>query len=188
MEMSYQLFNVRGQEVSHHDLQDKNVWCSFGESKESAFVKKYGDSLGVIINPIKKIDKYAPDLLRLQDSRVGDVKLQGTPFFKAQSLYRLDPQYTVVFNYKDMMRYQQLYPEIEIYFWVDWQAVRFEQGSFKVVINPMSGVWQISFSELLKVLEKAPLHSYMQRKFDTQGNAKSSYVINLQDERFRKVA
>lgn len=186
--MAYKLIGVDGLEISHHNLQDKDVWCAFGESKEAAFVNKYGKALDVIINPAKKFNKYSPDLLRLKDNRPGDVKLQSTPFFKALSLYNLDPQYAVVFNQKDMLRYCQLYPEIEIYFWVDWQAVRFEQGNFKVSVNHMTGIWQIHFQDLLKVLEKSPLHSYMQRKFDTQGNAKSSYVISLQNSMFKRVA
>ncbi|WPR76335.1 hypothetical protein [Algoriphagus sp. NG3] len=185
--MGYRLFDISGTDVTHHDLQDKGVWCIEGASKEEAFVRLYGSELGLAINPEKITNPYAPDLLNTKNGKLGDLKTQNTPFFQAGSRFGLNPQHTVVFNGKDRDRYRSLYPEIEIYFAVDWQVVSFESSHSKVNVEAMVGIWFIPFGELDKVLEKAPFHSYRQRVYDNKGNAKGSYVLDLMNPAFRKV-
>ncbi|WP_181306735.1 hypothetical protein [Rufibacter sp. XAAS-G3-1] len=185
--MAYTLYDINNKAITHHDLQDKGVWCQFGVKKEEAFVQLFGTQLHVAINPEKSHNKYAPDLLRLQDQQLGDVKVQNTPFFQAKSRYALDPQWAVVFNEKDFLRYKAHYANIEIYFWVDWQALRFEQGASRINVSPMTGVWQISFADISKLIADAPLHEYQQRFNDNKGNARGSYVLNLQSPEFKKV-
>jgi len=185
--MAYKLFDAAGQEITFHDLQDKGPWCQTGVSIENTFVSKFGAKLGVTINPSKTNDAYSPDLLEVGSSILADLKTQNTPFFQANQRFGLDPQRVVVFNKKDADRYERLYPAIIIYFWVDWQAVRFESGAQIIQVNPMSEVWRIPFPDLQKLLQKAPLHFYAQRRNDNLGNAKSSYVLNLADPKFAQV-
>jgi hypothetical protein len=184
--MTYKLFDINDQEVNQHDLQDKGVWCESGASKEEVFVDKFGKSLNLIINPEKKNNPYVPDLLNTKNNLLADLKTQNTPFFQAKSRFGYNPQYTVVFNGKDRERYKKKYPEIEIYFAIDWQVIKF-QGKTTIEVEPMMGIWRISFKELDIILEKAPFHSYQQRISDNLGNAKGSFVISLLNPALKKV-
>ena len=181
----YRLYDSAGKELSYHNLQDKSFWCKEGESIEHAFVRIYGKQLGIEINPKKTEDKYAPDLIDMS-SRLGDLKTQNTPMFSAER-YGLDPTYTIVFNLKDAIRYERLYPNIDIYFWIKWIAVRYENYGKETTVHPIDGVWKISFKVLLSICKNAPVHSYMQRKNDDKGNAKESYVLDFRNELFVKV-
>lgn len=185
--MSYKLIDINNNEISQIDLQDKSRWCKAGERIEEAFIREFGENLGLIINPEKKTNPYAPDLLNIKNGKLADLKLQSTPFFKAKSLYNIDPTYAVVFNWKDRNRYENNYPEIEIYYWINWIAITFEMGSAKISVSPLTGVWSVDFPIFLPYLNTCPLHSYQQRVDDRQGNAKSSYVCDIRKEIFKKL-
>lgn len=185
--MAYNLIDKNGNDVTHHDLQDKGAWCEIGVAKEEAFVNKFGDQLGLIINPDKENNPFAPDLINIKNNALGDLKTQNTPFFKANSLYGLNPQYTVVFNEKDRVRYAANYPNIEIYFAVDWVVTEFRQNGNNIMVKPMFGIWRIPFLSLLEVIKKTSLHEYIQRQGDTRGNAKASYVLTLEDFHFEQI-
>lgn len=180
--MAYQMYDVHGNEISYHDLQDKSPWCRHGESKENSFINQFGSQLQLDINPDKTYNRFSPDLINLSNNRLGDLKTQNTPFFSTN-----DPQYNVVFNEKDKDRYDKYYPDIEIYFWVDWIAVRYKNYDREVEVQPMSGVWYVHFHDLKEIIRNAPLHQYQQRKHDTRGNAKASYIINLNHPLIRKI-
>lgn len=183
---NYKLYGIEGNEILQHDLQDKGRWCESGATEEQLFVKKYGSELNLIINPEKATNEYALDLLNISNNLLGDLKTQNTPFFQAKSRFGYDPQYTVVFNGKDRERYSGLNMDIEIYFAVDWQVVKY-QGEKTIEVDPMVGVWRISFKTLDELLRKAPYHTYQQRVDDEKGNAKGSYILNLLDKEFIKV-
>lgn len=183
----YKLLDVDGNEITHHNLQDKSVWCKDGERVEQSFVRLHGEQLSIIINPEKDTNKYAPDLLSNQSGNLGDLKTQNTPFFKASSLFGIDPTYAVVFNLKDRNRYRELYPNIDIYYWIEWIAVKFQMGIKETTVQPLYGVWRVNFAEFDKHLEKAPLHDYMQRRDDNNGNAKSSFVIDIREKCFERL-
>ena len=186
--MAYQLFDAAGKEIKFHDLQDKGPWCQTGASIEQVFVSRYGATLDVSINPQKSTNIYAPDLIEHGNlNALADLKTQNTPFFQATQRFELDPQMAVVFNKKDADRYSAQYPNIAIFFWVEWVATRFVSGPQTIQVQPMSGVWKIPFQQLIALLHTAPLHSYAQRMNDNKGNARSSYVLNLSDPHFVKV-
>jgi len=184
--MSYTQFDKDGNIISHKDLQDKKVWCKDGEKIEEVFVKKYGEPLKVIINPEKVLNPYAPDLVWKENTQA-DLKTQNTPFFKAGELYNIDPSYAVVFNRKDAVRYYKKYPDIQIFFWVEWHSIRFEMANFKKSVEYINGVWSIPFSSLVEILKSAPLHSYQQRVGDKKGNARDSFVLDIRNELFTQV-
>ncbi len=129
--MPYHLFDRNGNEVTHHNLQDKGPWCQTGITFEEAFVSKYGADLSLVINPQKQIDPYVPDLLDTSKGNLADLKTQNTPFFQARTRYNMNPQFAVTFNLKDHRRYNELYPDIDIYFWVEWLITGFK-GSTEV--------------------------------------------------------
>lgn len=184
--MSYTQYDKEGNLVSHKDLQAKKVWCKDGEKIEEAFVNRYGSDIQVQINPEKATNPFAPDLL-YKSSYLADLKTQNTPFFKAQQLYGIDPSYAVVFNRKDAARYFKHYPNIIVYFWVEWHSVRFVMGSFSTEVEYINGVWRIDFKDLLELIKVAPEHSYQQRRYDQKGNAKSSFVLDIRNAKFTRV-
>lgn len=186
--VTYKLFDINNLELFNNDLQDKSRWCKDGEKIEEAFVREYGERFGLIINPEKKTNPYAPDLLNINTGKLGDLKFQSTPFFKAMLLYKIDPTYAVVFNLKDKLRYQKEYPQLEIYYWVNWIAVKFQMGNSEIVVSPLNGVWKVDFQIFKEYLEVRALHEYQQRIQDQKGNARSSYVCDIRSEIFTKLS
>ena len=183
---AYLQYDKDGKEITPQDLQNKSLWCKDGEKIEEAFVKKYGETLDLIINPAKTKDPYAPDLLE-SHKFLADLKTQNTPFFKAAELYQIDPTYAVVFNRKDAERYWRQYRDIIIYFWVEWHSIKFVMGSTVKEVQFIEGVWSIKFLDLVELLKVAPEHFYQQRVNDVKGNAKGSFVLDIRNEKFKKV-
>ena len=143
------------------DNQAKDEWCRHGEVLENEFIARYGELLQLQINPEKATNKYAPDLTH--PCGIADLKTQATPF-RTAGRYGIPTERAVTFNRKDAVRYYQNYPEIHLYFWV-----RF--------LNP-SVIYTIGFDELVPILKDAPTHTYQQRKGDTSGNARESFVLD----------
>lgn len=160
------------------DTENKIAWCFYGRKKEDVFVDDICPYLGIkaIINPEKKTNVYAPDLI--VDGIVSDLKYQGLPFFTAGIKWGKDPQYAVSFNCKDYERYTQKYPDINIYFWINWERTQFSELS----VRPMWGVWEIPFPVLSYIIDRNPVvHAYERRTNDSQGNAKSSYILDVRE-------
>lgn len=172
----WNMTNEKNSEIPH-DTEDKSWWLQHGENLELEFVAKCQNLLGleIIINPIKQQDKTAPDLLF--QGQIADLKTQNTPFFSA-SRYRIDPRFCVTFNRKDFERYEAFYPEIIIFFWVDWKQLSYKEFS----IDHLAGIYRIEFKQLREIVRKgAPEHTYLRRKDDTLGNAKSSFLFDVRE-------
>ncbi len=188
---NYRMFNVQGTEVFNKDLQNKGEWCLHGASIEKTFVQMFGEKLDVIINPEKRNSPYVLDLLNIKHNIFSDLKTQNTPFFKSEKKYGINPQFAVTFNEKDVTRYRNYLEEglneIFIYFWIDWVPIRWEMGKQSISVEPMKGVWGIRFTNILKILNESPTHDYLQRKDDKIGNAKQSYILNIQQEKFARL-
>ncbi|WP_143560431.1 hypothetical protein [Sporosarcina sp. P21c] len=186
------MYDINQKVVTNKDLQNKSAWCAHGESKEKNFVREFGRQLGLKINPEKENNKYAPDLAYVSNNGLADLKTQNTPFFTAAK-YNCNPSFTVTFNRKDADRYRKEEPKIDIYFWVNWIAVRYFRESSNLQYNtdinvePLNGIWRVSFTDLDTIIGKSPLHQYQQRVNDTQGNAKESYLINLCDPLIQRI-
>lgn len=163
-----------------HDTEDKNWWCHHGENLEVSFVEICREQLhlDMQINPEKAKDRYAPDLIVHDGEKyiIADLKTQNTPFFTA-SRYGMDPRYAVTFNRKDYTRYKTRYPDIVIFFWLDWVQTRWKDQE----VAPLAGIFQCPFRFLLDEIEKgnAKEHFYLARKYDTAGNAKSSFLFDV---------
>ena len=160
------------------DLQDKKSWCEHGRKLEDLFVERFGESLSLKINEAKTDNVYAVDMLNTKDNLLADLKTQNTPFFLAGKKYEVDPQYAVVFNKKDKLNYIDKTgdgSDMYIYFWVQWK----DEERFNVSIKSVDSIYRIKFSALLGLLKESKLHRYNQRKGDTRGNARSSYVLDV---------
>lgn len=101
--------------------------------------------LGIRLNPAKLLDLTAPDLL--VDGRIADLKTQNTPFFTA-SRYGLDPRFTITFNRKDYERYISLYPDIAIFYWIDWTQTTWRDMS----VGYLVGVYKLPFAKVCSLI------------------------------------
>ncbi|HEY2326660.1 MAG TPA: hypothetical protein VGH52_04155 [Gaiellaceae bacterium] len=169
-----------------HSLEDKEWWCAAGEDKERAFVEQVLPLLGFSgeINPAKQEDRFAPDLV--VNGHLADLKSQRTPFFKAQELFGVDPQFAVSFNDKDYRRYAEHYPELDIYYWVVWQTTTRRIGSKERSVKPMAGVWRATFAAMRYRIEHESVrsHTFLHRLLDGPGNGKSSYMFDVRKFEF----
>jgi len=166
--------NDRNVVVPHH-TEDKSWWLQHGEKLEILFVKICSErlNLNMAINPKKLTDPTVPDLL--VDGKLADLKTQNTPFFTA-GRYGIDPRFAVTFNRKDYIRYKQLYPEIDIYFWIDWTQLEYKACK----VDYLGGIFRLPFKDIELMIEGgAPEHDYLHRKNDTIGNAKSSFILDI---------
>lgn len=156
------------------DTENRDHWYRYGEYLEGKFVTFCNSKTDLIteINPQKTIDKTVPDLI--VNGRLSDLKTQNTPFFTA-SRYGIDPQYAVTFNRKDYERYSKLYPDLDIYFWIEWQNISYNG----LTVKPMRGIYYANFQFLKPILESAPEHTYLRRQGDERRNALSSFVIDI---------
>ena len=160
-----------------HDTEDKSWWLQHGENLEFDFVTKCQNLLGleISINPQKQIDKTAPDLVF--EGCLADLKTQNTPFFTS-SRYGIDPRFCVTFNRKDFERYAALYPEIIIFFWVDWKQLSYKEYS----TSHLAGVFKVDFKQLREMVAGgAPEHAYQRRIDDKAGNAKTSFLFDVRN-------
>ena len=164
-------------EVIPHDTEDRGWWYLHGEEKERRFVELCCRKLGLNaqINPEKNTNRYAPDLL--VNDVVADLKTQNTPFFSAKR-YRIDPRFGVTFNRKDYERYKSHYPEIDIFFWIDWAQTESKWGS----VDYFGGIFRLPFREVARLIEiPAPEHEYQHRQDPNDKNAKSSFILDIRE-------
>jgi hypothetical protein len=172
------------------DTEDKLAWCADGVERENDFVARVAPAHGLDakINPEKATNIYAPDLI--VNGKVADLKSQTTPFFTAKRAFRtakrpdgLDPQYAVTFNRKDYQRYREHYPDLDIYFWVEWA----ELEGYGTTVRPLVGLYKVPFAALAARIEAgdAKLHEYQRRIGDQAGNARDSYGFDVRE--FEKI-
>lgn len=167
-----------------HDPQDKSWWLDAGLRREIGFVEEVACGIGLDaeINPAKRTNPYAPDLL--VDGEEADLKCQTTPFFRAESFYGIPVQYAVTFNRIDYERYTSQHPDIDIIWWIHWDqlAMKFRSGEV-ITTQGLSGVWRVPFSALGGQIADGrwQLHEYIHRRGDTRGNARDSYVLDLRE-------
>lgn len=128
---------------------DKAGWCDAGNRFETDFVAAYGERLGLQINPDKAENKYAPDLVDGR-GRLADLKTADTVFWSQPGCLTL--------NAKDMLRYRRHYGDIDLYFWVRWDA-------------PGCGVWKVALNALVSQRAALRLHFYQRRGLPIESNA-----------------
>src|ERR1700722_13873446 len=161
---SYKLFDKNGAEINLGDVENRTAWYGHGDTAEMAFVGKFGQQLGVTLNPEKATNPAAPDLLF--DGCLADLKHQSTPLFTAKQRYKIDPTFAVTFNLKDALDYGEHgknHKDFIIFYWIDWFALKMEMGGKTYEAQPLQGVWKISFSELDAMRKNAPILWYNKR-------------------------
>ena len=164
-----------------HDTEDKEFWCKHGEKIEDYFLENIVPLLpyNIIKNPEKANNKFAPDFSL--DGHLCDLKSQNTPFFKAGDFYDIDPRYAVTFNHKDYNRYMKKYPNIGIFFYVNWMDLEKDINGTLYTVEPLIGVWMTGIKKIHSMVDGLSSHNYGRRVSDNRGNAKASYCLNLKD-------
>lgn len=146
------------------DNEDKQAWCSYGEKQEIKFIKERQVSgWDLKLNPEKKSNKYVYDLTATCPV---DLKTMKTPFYTSSD-YGVPSSRAITINRKDLVRYAKLYPNIIILC-----DVQYMNRMFIVTIDRAK--------KLVKA-GKAKLHTYENRKDDDKGNARDSYVFDVND-------
>lgn len=163
------------------NTEDKQAWCLAAEIEERRFVEERLPELGLTgeINPAKKFDKYAHDMF--VNGWPADLKSQKTPLFKARELFGLDPQYVVSFNENDGKRYSDNYPNIMVFFDVDWQETTRFIGGRLYEVEPFRATYAALLDSVWRAIESDGLqkHDYLNRVDDVLGNAKSSWIFDV---------
>lgn len=176
----YIMDNFKNLDVPHN-TEDRYWWYSHGEKLEKVFSQFCVEELklDLIINPEKETNPIVPDLLF--ENELADLKTQNVPFFMSTK-YGMEPKYTVTFNRKDYKRYSTLYPNITIFFWVNWTQTTWNDKS----VEFLYGVYKVKFQDLAKMIEDGvPEHYYKNRVDDNNRNAKSSFLLDVR--KFEKV-
>lgn len=142
--------------------------------------RKTKNAIGGFVNTDKLTDPYTHDLQVLFRS---DLKSVTTPLFKARELYGLDPQYTVTFNDKDGKRYRELYPNLVVFFDVNWSVTSKRIGDDVYEVEPMHETYAGFLSDIRRAIRTCGSKrlEYRQRVDDTAGNAKSSWVFDVRE-------
>ncbi|MBI6882942.1 hypothetical protein [Pseudomonas putida] len=165
------------------DTEDKMRWCREGEVYEQMFVEKMNlhSYLTVQINPEKNSNPMAPDLL-VPGYGLCDLKAQRTPFFTA-SRYNISPDDAITLNIKDVIRYRELYPEIGIFFWINWQNNKAANDRFKPVKYKW-GVYFATIGDVLSLIDNgiAKTHEYQHRK-QPEGEGSRLQSIGMNKEK-----
>jgi hypothetical protein len=171
--------------------EDKLAWCHEGELREDAFIQLMNRCtyLQVELNPRKATDKKAPDLV-VPGYGECDLKAVQTPFFLS-GRWGFDPYYAITLNLKDVIRYRSFYPDMGIFFWVQWPEGISKEGKFA----PQPYKWAVYFTtmgEVLRMIDQgiAHCHSYQKRAEENtdqwkrergmtnDGNAAASYILD----------
>lgn len=131
--------------------------------------------LDIQINPGKAMTPTLPDLL--VDGKIADLKTQETPSFTAHAC-GLDPRYTVTLNLKDVRYYRESYPDIVLYFWVNWRHRQWRDRT----VDYLGGVYRVPLAAILTLIASgAPTHYYARRQSLAERNATESYMFDIRN-------
>ena len=143
--------------------EDKQSWCEHGALAEVEFAGPLlGSGCSVFANPAKVENPYIHDLYMVVPADLKTIRTR----FRTASRYGIDPRTAITLNKKDVDRYTEKYPHINIIFDIDY-------GDFKTVRYATLRQIQKAISS-----GKAQLHVYQNRIDDNKGNAKESYVMD----------
>ncbi len=131
---------------------------------ECNFIRNQGfDRVVVLPNVEKARDKYTHDM---RISFPSDLKTVRSSWIHSQRMFGLDPKYAISLNRKDVVRYNDLYPNIIIV--------------FDIEMTEYKNIHWADLNRINTLIRKgmAKEHSYKDRVDDNKGNAKSSYVFD----------
>ena len=158
-----------------HDTEDKDWWIKWGSIKEEQFLQHCLED-GLLPGIAKSSGPpHYPEFT--YQGQYLDLKTVQTPFFMAKKKYNINSNSAVTLNTQDVLDCTHKYPECQIVFDVDWQ----EDTKFGVEIKARKELRFLSYKRMQELIIDAPIHYYQKRMNDSNGNAKGSYVLDLQD-------
>lgn len=172
------------------DTEDKSKWLEIGVELENRFVHFMAkhSHIDVQINPQKDADPTAPDLY-VPGYGLCDLKSQQTPFFTA-GRYGIPPEHAFTINAKDIIRYRELYPQLGIFVWLNWENNLASENRFRKIPYKW-GVYFTRIQDLIRFIDNgiAKEHAYQRRAankdsflgkrgMNSSKNASSSYVMD----------
>jgi len=170
--------------IDNTTTEDKSAYCQLASDiQEPEFVTFLNTlpftSYKAKINPNKKNNPYTHDLI--VNRFKSDLKTQDTPFFLANKLYNIDPQWAITYNHKDYINYKKNYTNKNIEMLLFFDLKRKDEINYGIQTYPMRAVFITKAAVIEKMIEnnEIPLHEYKNRKDDLNGNAKNSYVIDV---------
>jgi hypothetical protein len=167
------------------DTENREEWYGLSSLWEKKFCDEIAPHHGlcVQINPEKELDPTRPDLLTtLSDGSevLSELKPQFTPFFKAKSIYKVDPQYAFALNVRDIPDLPQ---KGIVYFWVRWNITQWtDNNGYTYNVNSMDRVWYAQSKTVCRFIEieQPPIHHYA-RRVDDPHNARRSYIFDIRN-------
>ena len=97
--------------------EDKQAWCDYGEQLEKEFVSNFtNQNIRIGPNPDKEADRYTHDFFATFRA---DLKSIRTPF-RTAGRYGIPTEYALTINEKDVNRYKEMYPNIILFFDIDY--------------------------------------------------------------------
>lgn len=161
--------------------EQKSKWIAKGDKREDTFRDFIAPQLGMqLVDGVK----YGVDFYDAADNdRPVELKYRDKPFYMAQKLLNMPPQYTVPINCSNLTRYGS---GVRIVFWVDWKVGE----RFGIGVPAMHGLWAIDSQEI----DEAPgqrHHFYAARSTsaskcgdrDAYGNNVCARYLDLRDLR-----
>ena len=160
-----------------NQTESRNIWYNKAEDWENDFIAKYGNKLGLIINPSKEISKYAPDLFILKNSVSADLKMLNVPFYKSDSIFNIPAQYCWTFNPSDLFDYSVKYSDnFGIFIWKCFE----DSEMYGINIQKDESIYYTTLFELKGIINRSgKIHEYIRRMNDTNGNSFGSYGVDL---------
>jgi hypothetical protein len=159
----------------------RSDWYVSAEDWERDFVNEYGEKFNIIINPSKKLSKYAPDLYLLKESKSADLKLLKEPFYKAKQTFNIPARFCWTFNPSDLFEYSVKHSDcFGIFIWKKFK----DSEKYNTKIEEETEVYYTTLGGL-KPLCQGKIHQYVRRMNDTNGNSYGSYGIDLR--KLRKI-
>jgi hypothetical protein len=158
--------------------EQKSKWIKRGDKREDVFRDVIAPQLGMSLTDGVKfgVDFYD------QRKRPVELKYRDQPFYMAQKLLGMEPQYTVPINCSNLKRYT---PNTLIIFWVDWK----KGERFGIGVAKTRGLWSIKRSQIDDSDTEHRHHFYAARSTseskcgerDAYGNNVCARYIDLRD-------
>lgn len=149
-------------------------WVLHGETPEKDFLAICNEKLKIDagLNLPRPDNSFCPALLI--DGRAAELKTQVTPFFTAKR-YGLDPRWIFTFDREDYERYRNHCPDVDIYFWLDWQLLKWNNTDLEY----LAGIYRLPFRKIIELITDVPEHIFRVGKKPKAKKPKSFFLLDI---------
>jgi hypothetical protein len=145
------------------------MWLAKGFKREDVFLELLAPQLGM---HLVKGERFGVDFIDSDGTGV-ELKYCDQPFFIAERVLGMQPQYCVPLNCASLKRYP---PDTLIVFWVQWPKL----DKYNIRVKPMKGLWSVRAGDIPTSDTTYRHHFYAARsKKDTQCGTRDPYGNNV---------